>query len=84
VRLSDFNGLTYPQMLTLLNGSAGGTWFDLTNVPLPGVRFVEFSVDPADDRMFVDAVVAVPEPIGGVAIAIAALIVTGRRRRRVA
>jgi len=80
-RLSDFNGLTYAQMLPLFNGSAGGTWFDLTNLPLPGVRFVEFSVDATDDRMFVDAVVAIPEPVGLGVIAAAMLSLATRRRR---
>jgi hypothetical protein len=80
-RLSDFDGLTYAQMLPLLDGSAGGTWFDLTDVPLPGVRFVEFSVDVADDRMFVDSVVAVPEPVGLGGIMFASLLLERRRRR---
>ena len=80
-RLSDFDGLTYAQMLPLFDGSAGGTWFDLTNVPLPGVRFVEFSVDPTDQQMFVDSVVAIPEPVGVGAIVLITL-VAGRRRRR--
>jgi hypothetical protein len=83
-RLSDFDGLTYAQMLPLFDGSAGGTWFDLTSVPLPGVRFVEFSVDPADDRMFVDSVVAVPEPVGAGGLVLASLVLARRRRRRIA
>lgn len=80
-RLSDFSGLTYAQMLPLLDGSAGGTWFDLTNVPLPGVRFIEFSVDATDDRMFVDSVVAIPEPVGLGGLVVASLVLTARRRR---
>lgn len=80
-RLSDFDGLTYAQMLPLFNGSAGGTWFDLTSVPLPGVRFVEFSVDATDDRMFVDSVVAIPEPVGVAGLVLTSLLLARRRRR---
>jgi hypothetical protein len=83
-RLSDFNGLTYAQMLPLFNGSAGGTWFDLTDVPLPGVRYVEFSVDAADVQMYVDAVVAVPEPVAGGLLVLVSCVTLGRRSRRVA
>jgi hypothetical protein len=83
-RLSDFNGLTYAQMLPLFDGSAGGTWFDLTNVPLPGVRYVEFSVDDADGQMYVDSVVAVPEPMAGALLALLSGVTLARRSRRVA
>jgi hypothetical protein len=66
--LADFSGLTYPQMLALLNGSAGGTWFDLTNVPLSGVNYVEFTVGADDQQMYVDAVVTTPEPAAGIVV----------------
>lgn len=79
--LSSFNGLTYTQILALLDGSAGGKWFDLTNINLPGVNYVQFSVDAQDVQMYVDMVVAVPEPT-----AISMLMLAGgswglRRRR---
>jgi len=45
------------------------------------VRFVEFSVDPTDQQMFVDSVVAIPEPIGVGAICVTAFVLTARRRR---
>lgn len=61
-RLSDFDDSTWEQVLGTLEGSAGGTWFDLSDVDLPGVNFVEFSVPDAGEAMFVDAVVAIPEP----------------------
>ncbi len=62
--LASFNGLTYAQILTLLDGSAGGRWFDLTNVALPEVNYVEFDVGSDDGQMYVDmlAVAPVPEP----------------------
>ncbi len=61
--LSDFDGLDYAQMLTLLDDSAGGTWLDVSATGLPVVRFVRFDVpEGASSRMVVDAVTAIPEP----------------------
>jgi hypothetical protein len=45
--LSDFAGKTWPQVLALLDGSAGGTWLDLSSTGLSEVSYVRFSV--ADD-----------------------------------
>jgi hypothetical protein len=61
--LSSFSGLTYEQMVQLLDGSAGGNWLDLSATGLPAVQFVRFEV-PADQnvRLVLDAVTAVPEP----------------------
>lgn len=43
--LSDFNGMRYaPEMLSLLDGSAGGTWLDLSSVGVAQVGYVRFSV----------------------------------------
>jgi len=77
--LSSFNGLTYSQMLTLLDGSAGGKWFDLTSVPLPGVNYVEFSVGSDDSQMFLDMVAVAPEPTCLALVSFGALLL--RRRR---
>ena len=50
--LSDFDGLQYaPDMLTLLAGSGGGTWLDLSGTGLTQVGYVRFSVlDDGDDN----------------------------------
>ena len=82
-RLSDFAGETYPQMRTRLAGSAGGTWLDLSAVPLGQVRFVKFDVPAgADYRMVLDSVSAVPEPAGGAIVLIALASGLLRRTRR--
>jgi hypothetical protein len=61
--LADFAGKTYPQMLTMLNGSAGGTWLDLDSTGLSQVQYVKFEVPQgADYRMVLDSVSGVPEP----------------------
>jgi hypothetical protein len=77
--LSDFDGLNWPNILTLLNGSAGGEWIDLTSVPYGDVNFVRFDVG-AGQTMYVDAVAVVPEPATIGALAIVACAVLGRRR----
>jgi hypothetical protein len=87
--LASFNGLNWAQTLTLLNGSGGGTWFDLAGSGLTGgVIAIRFSIPTAgiagsDDRIFLDAVVAanaaVPEPswaLSGLAVLV------GLRARR--
>ena len=69
--LSDFNGLTYPQMLDLLDGSAGGTWLSLAGVPVDAVEYVRFEVPSgANYRLVLDALTAspaVPEPAAAAA-----------------
>ena len=45
--LSSFNGLNYSQILTLLNGSAGGTWLNLSATGLGSVQYIQFSVPDA-------------------------------------
>lgn len=80
--LTDFSGLTYDQMLTLLDGSAGGTWLDVSGTGLSTVQYVRFEVPAGETlRMVVDAVTAVPEPgaAGGLVVLGAAML---RRRAR--
>jgi hypothetical protein len=78
--LSDFNGLDFDQIKTLLAGSAGGTWLDLSGVPLSSINFVQFTVPVgATFGMAVDSVSAVPEPI----LVLPLLIGTMLLRRRV-
>jgi hypothetical protein len=60
--LSDFDGRNWTSMLSLLEGSAGGEWLDLTSVPYPGVNYVRFDVTEPGQSMYVDAVAVVPEP----------------------
>jgi hypothetical protein len=61
--LADFSGKSYAQMLTLLDGSAGGTWLDISGTGLSSVRYVRFEVPQGESyRMMIDAVTAVPEP----------------------
>lgn len=76
--LSEYNGLTWPGILTLLDNSAGGDWLDLTAVPYPNVNFVRFDV-ATGQRMILDAVAVVPEPAASGFCAVIAL--SWRRRR---
>ena len=80
--LSDFAGLTYEQMVTLLDGSAGGTWLDVSGTGLSSVQYVRFEVPQGNTRMVVDAVTAVPEPAAGVLMLIALAAASRRRVRR--
>ena len=55
--LSSFNGQTYDQIKTTLNGSAGGTWLDLRGSGLPSINYVKFTVpQSATYRMVLDSV----------------------------
>ena len=46
-QLSDFEGLDLPSMLTMLDGSGGGTWLDISGTGLSQVGYVRLSL--ADD-----------------------------------
>ena len=79
--LSSFDGLTYPQMLQLLDGSGGGTWLDVSGTGLSGVQFVRFEVPTgANTRLVLDAVTAVPEP-GGLLLLLLPFAALRRSRR---
>jgi hypothetical protein len=76
--LADFNGRNWSQILTLLDGSAGGTWLDLTGVPYPAVNYLRFDVTTGQ-RMILDAVAVVPEPVGA-AVVVGSIVPLLRRR----
>ena len=71
--LSDFDGKNWAGTLAVLDGSAGGTWLDVTPDQIGQFQYVRFT--PGTGQiMFVDAVAAVPEPAAG---GVAALAVAG-------
>jgi hypothetical protein len=79
--LHSFDGENWSQTLATLNGSAGGTWIDLSSVALPDVNYVRFSTTTGQ-TMYIDSVIgdsAVPEP-GTAGILVVALASLGRRR----
>ena len=78
--LASFNGQNWSGTLAVLDGSAGGTWLDVTGVLPQGANFVKFDVG-ADQQMFVDAVASspIPEPTMMTLLGLAGLVV--RRRR---
>ena len=79
--LSSFAGEDFSQVLSTLNGSAGGTWVDLSGTGLSEVDYVQFQTGTGE-TMFVDGItgVAVPEP-AGLAVLAAALLFLWRRAR---
>jgi hypothetical protein len=80
--LSSFGGLTYPQIVQLLDGSGGGNWVDVTPAGLGSVEYVRFDVPAGgSQRLVLDAVTALPEP-GTAALLLPALVLLSRRRRR--
>jgi len=83
VTVNDLSGLPYSDssgndILHLLNGSAGGTWLDLSTVPTASVQYVKFDA-PEGSRVVIDAVSAVPEPA---VLGLIGLAATVLRRRR--
>jgi hypothetical protein len=79
--LSDLAGETYSQIRMTLDGSAGGTWLDLSGTALPAVQYVRFDVPTgAGYRMVVDSVAGVPEPGAGAVVVLSALVMARRRR----
>lgn len=89
--LSDFDGETYAQVLTTLDGSAGGTWLNIdSSFGLTQVGYVRFSGVAGGQTIEIDAVgingsligAAVPEPGAAGLLAAAAGIFLGLKRRR--
>lgn len=55
--LSSFNGQTFSQIRSTLNGSAGGTWINLSGSGLPSVNYVRFTNPTGSTyRTVIDAV----------------------------
>ncbi len=77
----DFTGQNWSGILDLLDGSAGGTWLDLSGTGLSQVNYVKFDVADGQ-RMLVDSVVgvAVPEPAAGLVLLTVAGLALVRRR----
>ncbi len=93
--LASFDGITsYAQVLTALDGSAGGTWLDVpSSSGLTQVGYVRFSGVAAGEKLDVDAVAIngarigastppVPEPGSLTLLAVAGLTFGARRLRR--
>ena len=88
--LSAFNGETYAQILTTLNGSAGGTWLDLSATGLSEVGYIRFSEPATGGPFYLNGVssneallgAVVPEPGAAVLLAIGGFSVLAWRRVR--
>ncbi len=80
--LSSFDGETFAQIKTTLNGSAGGTWLDLSGTGLTTVSDVRFTVPANAGYSFVvDSVSAVPEPVLGLPLLACSLFMRRNRKR---
>lgn len=89
--LSDFDGLTYAGMKTLLDGSIGGNWIDIGPSGLSKVGYVRFTTVAGNGYDFVlDSLLVaddaagevVPEPMTGTLMLLAGGMLVGRRGRR--
>ncbi|HSU69404.1 MAG TPA: hypothetical protein VLJ39_21135, partial [Tepidisphaeraceae bacterium] len=63
--LASFNGADFSQTLGILNGSAGGSWFDVSGVALSDIDFVRLSTADGE-KMFLDSVLALSGTTGTV------------------
>ena len=80
--IADFAGKSYAEMLTLLDGSAGGTWLDISGTGLSSVQYIRFEVPEGENyRMMIDSVTAVPEPASAGLVLLGAALVLRRRSR---
>jgi len=78
--IDSFAGLTYPQIVQLLGGSAGGNWIDVTPAGLASVQYVRFDVPAGGtQRLVLDAVTAVPEPSAALLLAAGVALLMRRR-----
>jgi hypothetical protein len=74
--LDSFDGEDFSQILQTLNGSAGGTWLDLSGTGLTQINYIQFSepagVVPDTSFLALEAVsasnAAVPEPASSIAL----------------
>ncbi len=84
--LAAFNGEDYSQVMSTLNGSAGGDWFNLSNSGLSQVAQIAFIVPSGQSNMYVQAVVGdtTPEPtsLGLLAVGATALLLLQRNGKR--
>ncbi len=81
--VSSFDGQSWPQILATLDGSAGGTWLDLSATGLPSISYIQFTV-PTGSALYLDGVVGLPAPEPS-SLAVLALgawgLILGRRKR---
>lgn len=76
--LADFNGLTYGEILNVLDGTAGGTWIDLSSTGLEKVGWIRFSGIIEGSTVEICAIsinsdlagAVVPEPATGLMLAL--------------
>jgi hypothetical protein len=83
--LSSFDGLSdYEAVLNKLNGSAGGTWLNLSGTGLTSIEYLELCVpDNADYNMYLQAAVGVaPEPGSLSLLLLGGMALVCRRRAR--
>ena len=88
--LSSFDGEDYSQILSTLNGSAGGTWLDLDGTGLSEVGYIRFNGVPSGEVLDLNAVSInstlaggiVPEPGAASLLLVGVALTQGFKRRR--
>ncbi|MGA3068463.1 MAG: PEP-CTERM sorting domain-containing protein, partial [Tepidisphaeraceae bacterium] len=89
--LDSFSNEDFPQILTTLNGSAGGTWLNLSAAGLTQINYIQFSeptgVVPTTSFLALQAVSAgnasVPEPAAGAGLFALGAFLFKRRRKNI-